>query len=131
MITRLQHRAARIITGNFDFINVRGDELSKRLGIQEIDTRRDYFTAMLMYKIKHGLDPNRLIDIFTDSNDTHDIFTRSSTNDEFQIPQPNYELYRNSLKYQGSLLWNSLHPQVRSAHDIDEFKRLYKRKYFR
>ena len=131
MISRLQHRAARIISGNFDFVNFRGEDLTKRLGIQRIDTRRDYFTAVLMYKIKHELAPKRLIDFFIDSKDTHDIPTRSGANDKFQIPKPNYEFYRKSFKYQGSRLWNSLDAKLRSANDIEEFKRMYKKVYFK
>ncbi len=32
MIFRLQNRAARIVTGNFDFINVRGQDTMNKLG---------------------------------------------------------------------------------------------------
>ena len=130
MITRLQHRAARIISGNHDYINVRGADLANQLGMQSVEIRRNYFTATLMFKIKNEIAPKRLIDLFVNSEDTHDITTRSSTNNTFQVPEPHYEFYRNSFKYQGSLLWNSLHPQLQSAQDIVEFKRLYKQMYF-
>ena len=131
MITRLQHRAARIICGNHDYINVRGADLANQLGLQSVETRRNYFTATLMFKIKNEIAPKRLIDLFVCSKDTHDISTRSSANTTFQVPEPKYEFYRNSFKYQGSLLWNSLHPQLQSASDINEFKIIYKRTYFR
>ena len=130
MVTRLQHRAARIICGNHDYINVRGADLANQLGMQSVETRRNYFTATLMFKIKNEIAPKRLIDLFVYSKDTHDAVTRSSTNNYFQVPEPNYEFYRNSFKYQGSLLWNSLHPQLQSSQDIMEFKRLYKKLYF-
>ena len=42
LICRLQRRAARIIAGNFDFINTRGADLMKDLGWQTLDIRRDY-----------------------------------------------------------------------------------------
>ena len=131
MITRLQHRAARIICGNHDFINIRGSDLVNQLGMQSIEIRRNYFTAMLMYKVRNEIAPKRLIDHFTYTRDTHDLPTRSSANDTFQVPAPNYEFYRNSLKYQGTVLWNSLHPQLKSAQNIEEFKRLYKKRYFK
>ena len=131
MITRLQHRAARIICGNHDYINVRGADLASQLGMQSIESRRNYFTAMLMYKINNETAPKRLIDLFVYAKDTHEIPTRSSANSTFQVPEPNYEFYRNSFKYQGSILWNSLHPQVKSAQDINQFKRLYKKRYFK
>ena len=124
LITRLQHRAARIICGNHDFINERGNDLARQLGIQDIETRRNYFIASLMFKIKDETAPRRLIDNFVQCKDTHDMQTRSSTSNDFQIPEPHYELYRKSLRYQGSLLWNSLSTYLKSIEDITEFKRL-------
>ena len=131
LITRLQHRAARIICGNMDFINVRGEDLVKQLGLQSIEKRRNYFTATLMYKIANEIAPKRLIDSFINANDTHDRTSRSSTNYTFQVPEPNFEFYRNSPKYQCTLLWNSLPPQLINARDIDTFKAMYKEMYFK
>ena len=131
LITRLQHRAARYICGNMDFINVRGSNLVIQLGLQSIDNHRHYFTAMLMYKIANEIAPTRLTDSFIFTKDTHDISTRSSTNCTFQVPEPNYELYRNSLKYQGTVLWNALPPLLKSAPDVPTFKKLYKMLYFK
>ena len=131
LITRLQHRAARIICGNMDFINVRGEDLVKQLGLQSIEKRRNYFTATLMYKIANEIAPKRLIDSFINANDTHDRTSRSSTNYTFQVPEPNFEFFRNSPKYQCTLLWNSLPPQLINARDIDTFKAMYKEMYFK
>ena len=130
LVVRLQHRAARIVCGNMDFINVRGSDLVKELGWQTFDKRRDYFTAMLIYKIIHELAPRRLIDSFTLSRYTHDIPTRASVNGNLQIPQPNCEIFRYSLKYQGAILWNSLPSYLKEAPDIHSFKRMYKAHYF-
>ena len=130
LVVRLQHRAARIVCGNMDYINVRGADLMNELGWQTIDTRRDYFTAMLMYKIVNEIAPKRLIDTFVLTRDTHDVPTRSSANGDLQIPQPNYEIFRNSLKYQGTILWNGLPCHIRNAPDIVIFKRMYKDEYF-
>ena len=130
LIIRLHHRAARIVCGNMDFIETRGADLVTELGWQTIDQRRDYFTAITMYKIIHELAPKRLIDSVVMTRQTHDVTTRSSVNDELQIPEPRYEIFRNSLKYQGSVLWNNLPARLRQATDIGTFKRLYKAIYF-
>ena len=60
MIQRLQNRAARIITGNFDYINVRGFELVRQLGWQPIEKRRNYYVASLMQKCMNGSAPIHL-----------------------------------------------------------------------
>ena len=112
-----------------DFINVRGEDLVKQLGLQSIEIRRNYFTATLMYKIAHEIAPKRLVDSFVNATDTHDRTSRSSSNYTFQVPEPNFEFYRNSPKYQGTLLWNSLPSQLKNACDIDSFKALYKKTY--
>ena len=62
LIVRLQHRAARIITGNMDYVNTRGENLVKELGWQSIENRRDCFTAVLMYRCINEIAPRRLID---------------------------------------------------------------------
>ena len=131
LLVRLQHRAARIVCNNMDYINVRGGDLMNELGWQTIDKRRDYFTAMLMYKIVNSAAPKRLTDSIVFTRDTHDLPTRSSANGSLQVPQPNYEIFRNSLKYQGTTLWNSLLPHIRNAPDIVVFKRMYKDEYFK
>ena len=131
LVIRLQHRAARIVTGNRDYINVRGVDLVRELGWQTVDQRRNYFTATLMYRCISETAPQRLINKLVMTCDTHDIPTRSSQNYTVQIPQPKYEIFRNSFKYQGAVLWNSLPSHLRNATDIDAFKRLYKQYYFK
>ena len=130
LVTRLQHRAARIVCGNMDYVNVRGDDLVNELGWQTLEKRRDYFTATLMYKIINENAPKRLIDSVTFIKDTHEIPTRSASTGLLQVPQPNYEIFRNSLKYQGALVWNNLPAQLKNTPDIVSFKRLYKHLYF-
>ena len=40
-VQRLQNRAARILTGNFDYVNTRGIDLVKTLGLMNVSQRRD------------------------------------------------------------------------------------------
>ena len=60
-IDRLQKRAARVITGNFDFVNYRGINIVKELRWQSFEERRDYFMATLMFKCIHGLAPTHMV----------------------------------------------------------------------
>ncbi len=41
MIFRLRNRAARIVTGNFDFINVRAQDIMNELGWQTLEQRQN------------------------------------------------------------------------------------------
>ena len=56
-IQRLQKRAARIVTGNYDYVTTRGTELVKQLKSMCLTQRRDYFMSILMYKSIHGVAP--------------------------------------------------------------------------
>ena len=57
-VQRLQNRAARILTGNFDYVNTRGIDLVKTLGLMNVTQRRDYFMIIMMFKSIHGLVPD-------------------------------------------------------------------------
>ena len=57
-LQKLQNYAARIISGNFDYINVRSISLICSLKWMTISERCQYFTAMLMFKAINGLVPN-------------------------------------------------------------------------
>ena len=64
-VQRLQNRAARILTGNFDYVNTRGIDLVTTLGWINVSQRRDYFMIILTFKSIHGLVPNYLCDEIT------------------------------------------------------------------
>ena len=57
-VQRLQNRAARILTGNFDYVNTRCIDLVKNLGLMNVTQRRDYFMIIMMFKSIHGLVPD-------------------------------------------------------------------------
>ena len=56
-IQRMQNRAARIVSGNYDYVNTRGIELVKSLQWTNVHQRRDYFMSILMFKCIHSLAP--------------------------------------------------------------------------
>ena len=124
-IQRIQNLAARVITGNFDYINTRGIDLVKHLKLQNIRQRRDYFITTLMFKSIHGLAPNYLCDNVTMNFDINGYNTRGCDNMNVYIPRPYKEIYRNSFAYQGAVLWNALPPEVKESANLDEFKAGY------
>ena len=56
----IQSVAARIITGNFDYIHSRGVDIVRSLHLQTVKERRDYFLCVLMFKCIQGLALNYL-----------------------------------------------------------------------
>ena len=125
LIQRVQNHAARLITGNFDYINCRGIELVKSLNLYTIRDRRDYFLTILMFKSIHGIAPTYLSDRVVMNFDVNGYDTRTSDM-ELYLPTLREEAYRNSFMYMGGKLWNDLPEFVQNSANIESFKRNYK-----
>ena len=128
-IQRLQNRAARVITGIYDW-TIDGVQLVKQLGWLTVKERRDYFTAILMYRCLNGMAPHYLSDNFMFVSESHNYVTRMHSEGDLNIPKPNIELFRQSISYQGPKMWNSLSHDVRNSGSLMTFKRSYKATYF-
>ncbi len=94
-IQRIQCRAARLVSGVFDW-NVRGINIIRRLGWQTVRVRRDYFTAVLMYICLKGEAPFYLSHHFTKVQ--YRYSTRQSLCD-LCVPRPNIKLFKQCLLY--------------------------------
>ena len=57
-IQRLQSRAARIVSGNYDYVITRVTELVESLQWMNVHERRYYFMSILLLKCLHGLAPD-------------------------------------------------------------------------
>ena len=121
MVQRLQNRAARIITGNYER-DVSGIDIVRELNWMNVRQRRDYFTAILEYKSLNGLAPDHIGDLFTYTRDINAYCTRSTTTDELHVPRANKQLFTQSLQYNGAKLWNLLPQSLRSANSLGVFK---------
>ena len=99
LVQRVQNHAARLIMGNFDYINCRGIDLVKRLNLYTIRERRDYFLTTLMFKAIHGIAPHYLSDRIDMHFDIHGYVTRDTGSMNVYLPAVNKEIYRNSFFY--------------------------------
>ena len=85
-VQRLQNRAAGILTGNFDYVNTRGIDLVKNLGLMNVTQRRVYFMIIMMFKSIHGLVPAYICDEITMQRDITVRTTRSTVNNNVHVP---------------------------------------------
>ncbi len=97
MIFRLQKRAARIVTGNFDFIYVRGQDIMNELGWQTLEQRKKQYVSSLMFKSMHGLNPHCINNNILMACENHDRNTRFANNMNVVVSKPSVETFRNSL----------------------------------
>ena len=121
-IQRLQNRAARMVTGNYDFINFRGIDLVKDLGWMNIIQRRNYFICILMFKAIHGLAPDYIANDITMLREVSTRPTRSFDSIDVYVPHARLECYKKSFGYIGPKTWNKLPNNIKECQTLATFK---------
>lgn len=72
-----------------------------------------------MYEIKHNLSENYLKHLFIAVNGNYNLRSKS----DFRVPGINTVFYgANSIRYFGSVIWNSAPNDLRNIRDLDLFK---------
>ena len=127
---RLQKRAARVITGNFDYVQYHGTDLVRQLKWQSFEERRDYFIATLMFKCIHGLAPTHMVNEIEMVCDRHHHNTRSADSLNVVVPKPRLECFKRSFRFSGANVWNSLPHNLQNVQSVNSFKNMYKQLYF-
>ena len=123
LIIKFQKRAARSIL-DAD-MSTPSSELFAKLNWLKFPERVKFNKSVLMYKIMHGMSPSYLQESFSYTREIHTYTLRSTTDNLLYIPKPNCELYRQSLSYSGSVIWNSIPEHIRNAPTIKQFKHMY------
>ena len=123
-LTKFQKRAARMIL-DAD-IDTPSAHLFSNLNWMVFPKRVEFHRSVQMYKIMNGFSPTYLRDLFTFTSDIHSRSLRSTSEKLLYTPKPTFELYRKSLSYSGSVMWNSIPDSIRQASCIKEFKKLCK-----
>ena len=127
---RLQNAAARIILKNYDYVNVRGEDLVRMLDWQTIEERQRFHTAILMFKCVHGLCPAYMSDQVTFLNEVNVYNTRATNGLNVLVPHPEKDIFKRSFLYNGAILWNSLPEFLKESESVHDFKSKYKVHYF-
>ena len=115
-LQRLQNRAACIIANNYDY-SISPVTIVKSLNWMTIEKRCSYFTAITVFKCLNKEAPTKLSQMFNFVKDTHNVNTRSSINNV-----PNTEIFKSSLHYRGSQLWNNLPMLVKNSSSLSTLK---------
>ena len=80
--------------------------------------RRLQDIAILMYKVKHGMVPSFISDIFSVKSSRYSLRNRN-----FNIPSFNSVYYgKHSLRYLGPYLWSKLSNEVKEIGNLQSFK---------
>lgn len=109
-------RALRFVTGNsnfsYDDICVQGREL-------RIKSRCTKAIAVTLYKVKTGMAPEYITDLFKPQASKYGM----RDTDKFKLPAYKTVLYgKNSLRYYGANLWNTIPMEIRASSSLSSFK---------
>jgi hypothetical protein len=126
LIEKLEHMAARAISGEYDYINRRGSDIMKDLNMPHFDYRVSYNKCLLMYKAINGLAPDHILNNFHLMKDVSTRELREKHKMNLFVPRPKCDLYKHSLLYSGPVLWNNLPTELQAAPTLFAFKRMYK-----
>ena len=94
----------------------------KELNILPFDMKCYYNKGVLMYKIMNNLTPVYLYDRFTVRNTRNKI--------TMVAPRPRTDLFKSSLVYSGTKLWNELPDFLKNKRTLSSFKKAYHRYLF-
>ena len=73
-----------------------------------------------MYKVYHGFSENSFYDIFENSRSSYNLRSQR----DLDIPSVSTESYgKNSLKYFGPIIWNSIQTRPRNIETLTKFKK--------
>ena len=120
-LERLQERALRII------YNCRTDtyeDLLRRGKLPSLYNRRLQEIVTLMYKVRNGLVPDYIGELFNFKNKVYSL-----RNADFDIPRYSTVRYgKHSIRYLGPYLWSRLSPSDRQQPSLDSFRRNIRKK---
>jgi hypothetical protein len=113
----LQKRACRIILGD-QYITF--NEAMKQINILSIQSRIFLQKAKFMYRVSRKSTPSYITNMFQ-SRVLSSIDLRSSNALNYVTPKPNIELFKESMSYSGTILWNIIPVEIRMSNTIIEF----------
>ena len=125
-IQKIINLCARIITNNYDFMNTRGADLVRELGLNGFEERRDFLLAVLMYKCHEGSAPGYLIDKLNLHKDMNVRQTRHTDELTYNIPRTRLDKTDAAFFVQGPKVWNKIPQRIRELETLELFKKQYK-----
>ena len=117
-LQKLQNRAARVLTSAaFDTST---EYLFQVLNWRKLESQRQIQKACMVYKSLNGLAPDYLRSRFVERS-TITGYSLCNTEDKLAVPLPRTNFLKNSFRYSGAVLWNSLPTHLRQAGSLASF----------
>jgi hypothetical protein len=119
-LQKFQNRAARIIAGAS--YEIPSADVLETLGWEALEVRRKRNKAILMYRILNNQGASSLKESFTRISALEINYNLRNSSTDLVLPHPKREFLKNSFKFSGAKLWNSLPLQAKLAQSEYTFK---------
>ena len=122
-IEKLQRRACKLILGT-DYISL--EDARRQLNILSFEELVFVNKAKVMFKVTQGISPIDITQMFQIKAvivKIHFVQWRcvQIQSKNFTTPKPKLNMFKNSLSYSGTLIWNSIPVEIRNANTIGDF----------
>ena len=128
----LHKRCARVILGAN--LLTSSDLMFRELKWQTLSDRKNYFTALMVFKSLNGQAPPYLQSKFNYVRNIHECNTRHATAGLLALPPVrngcDLECFRYCFSYDGVKVWNCIDSSIRNSFNVQSFKLLYKTYYW-
>ena len=114
-LNSIHRRAGKIILKNPALTT---DEKFQHLKLLPLSSQLKFNKGVFMYKAWKETLPPYLNDIFKKHHSKY-----STSRLDFTIPKPRIDLYKTSIAFSGSHLWNSLPLEIKTAPTLPTFKK--------
>ena len=115
----LQKRECKIIIGT-EYTNF--ERAKATLNIQSFEESVFLNKAKIMYKIANNMVPTYVCELFERRSESIINTTlRSVSNENFVIPRPKLNIFKESLSYSGSVIWNSIPREIKNSSSLNCF----------
>ena len=113
-LNSLHRRGAKLILNN---PSLSTDQKLRNLDILPLSKHFIFNKGVFMYKLLRQSAPEYLKTLFTAANSRNSRLAQA-----LSVPYPRLDIFKNSLAYSGSCLWNSLPASIRNAQSLSSFK---------
>ena len=120
-LERLQERTLRVI---YNYRTDTYEDLLRRAKLPSLYNRRLQEIVILMYKVRNGLAPDHIGELFNFKNKVYSL-----RNADFDVPRYSTVRYgKHSIRYLSPYLWSRLSPSDRQQPSLDNFRRNIRKK---
>jgi hypothetical protein len=127
-LERIQHEAARIVTGLTRSTSIR--KLYNELVWLSLENRRLYQKLVIAYKVKQSLTPDFLNNLFPDTVGLRTPYNLRNNNN-YSVLNARTQLFRNSFIPSCISAWNNIPEHIRHSGTVALFKRQLINHFFR